>query len=144
MNLAGTEYSLNDKSFDIFVSGCSRACPGCFNPEAQDYNYGEPLDLLELIRKITDHEHLINSIRIMGGDLLCQPEKEANRLSWALRLGYPQMKLWLFTGAELKEVPKWCLKVFDVIKTGKYIRGFKQDSGLASSNQKYHYKGSDY
>ena len=25
----------------LFVSGCDFHCPGCFNPEAQDFEYGE-------------------------------------------------------------------------------------------------------
>ena len=26
----------------LFVSGCPLHCDGCFNSEAQDYNFGEP------------------------------------------------------------------------------------------------------
>ncbi len=25
----------------LFVSGCTHACPECFNPEAWDFQYGE-------------------------------------------------------------------------------------------------------
>ena len=25
----------------LFVSGCRNNCPGCFNKEAQDFNYGQ-------------------------------------------------------------------------------------------------------
>ena len=25
----------------LFVSGCTNHCPGCFNPEAQDFEYGK-------------------------------------------------------------------------------------------------------
>ena len=25
----------------LFVSGCTNHCPGCFNQEAQDFNYGK-------------------------------------------------------------------------------------------------------
>ena len=26
----------------LFVSGCTHRCPGCFNREAWDFNYGAP------------------------------------------------------------------------------------------------------
>ncbi len=26
----------------LFVSGCTHACPGCFNPETWDFRYGQP------------------------------------------------------------------------------------------------------
>ncbi|MDU6012000.1 MAG: 4Fe-4S cluster-binding domain-containing protein [Slackia sp.] len=28
----------------LFVSGCRRACPFCFNPEAWSFEYGDPFD----------------------------------------------------------------------------------------------------
>lgn len=26
----------------LFVSGCTKHCPGCFNPAEQDFSYGKP------------------------------------------------------------------------------------------------------
>lgn len=145
MNLAGTEYTLESKSFDIFVSGCTRGCPGCFNPEAQSFDFGELLDLLQLIRKITDNDNIIENIRIMGGDLLCSPGDEAKKLAWTLKLGYPQKKLWLFTGADRNDIPQWCYEVFDVIKYGKYIEELRDETyELATTNQRYLRKDVDY
>ena len=31
----------------LFVSGCTHACPGCFNPEAWDFQYGRPFTRAE-------------------------------------------------------------------------------------------------
>ena len=31
----------------LFVSGCTHRCPGCFNPEAQDFGYGQPFTQAE-------------------------------------------------------------------------------------------------
>ena len=28
----------------LFVSGCTHRCPGCFNSEAWDFDYGQPFD----------------------------------------------------------------------------------------------------
>jgi organic radical activating enzyme len=148
MNIAGTEYSLQTKSFDIFVSGCNRDCLGCFNPEAQDFNYGEPLDnnrFAEIMTKITDND-LIENIRIMGGDLLEQPNDEAYGFIYSLFWTMPKhKKLILYTGAEFKEIPQWCFNLFNAIKYGRYIKELHCDNPLyGSSNQHYIQKGVDY
>ena len=31
----------------LFVSGCTHACPECFNPEAWDFSYGQPFTQAE-------------------------------------------------------------------------------------------------
>ena len=31
----------------VFVSGCTHACPECFNPEAWDFAYGKPFTQAE-------------------------------------------------------------------------------------------------
>jgi len=144
LNLAGTEYTLESKSFDIFVSGCDRACPGCFNPEAQDFYYGDKFYFSPIIKKIRDYSSFIDNIRIMGGDLLCQEFYFIIYLPLILKKNFPNKKLWLFTGAEFEEVPKLLLGFFDVIKTGRYMRELATNGELASSNQRYYYKGVNY
>ena len=56
-----------------FVSGCTNHCPGCFNPEEQDFNCGRPFTK-ETIAEI--HEMLANPVisglSLLGGDPLCQ------------------------------------------------------------------------
>lgn len=57
----------------LFVSGCNFNCSGCFNQEAQDFNYGEDfntLALTKLIEYMSDTK--INGLSILGGDPLCQ------------------------------------------------------------------------
>ena len=111
----------------------------------QSFNYGEPLDMLKLIRYLTKQEQWYDIISILGGDLLYSPEDEAKKLGWTLKLGFPQKKLWLFTGADRKDIPQWCYKVFDVIKYGRYIEELRDETyELATSNQGYIRKGFDY
>lgn len=136
MNIAGTEYSLQFRSFDIFVSGCTRGCKGCFNQEAQSFDYGEPLIMSELLAKIRDNSSLIDTVRIMGGDLLCQDDREAQAFVGFLRL-FPK-RLELYTGASIDEIPQWCFDAFDAIKYGRYVEELHCDNPLfGSSNQKY-------
>lgn len=129
---------------EIYVSGCTRNCKGCHNPQMQSFDYGEPLNYLALTRELRDHKEWFDIIAILGGDLLCQDYDAAISVVCSLKIAFPQKKLWLFTGAELFDVPPWALHYFDVIKTGKYIEALRQPTGLASSNQRIHRKGVDY
>ena len=36
----------------VFLSGCPHHCPGCFNQELWDYNYGKPFDADADVKKI--------------------------------------------------------------------------------------------
>ena len=55
----------------LFVSGCEHACPGCFNPEAWQFRFGEPYTeeverrVLEALRP----EH-IRGLTLLGGEPL--------------------------------------------------------------------------
>ena len=37
----------------LFVSGCTHHCKDCFNPEAWDFDYGEPFDRAVMERIVT-------------------------------------------------------------------------------------------
>ena len=53
----------------LFVSGCTHHCPGCFNEETWDFNFGEPFT-----REVEDDiiEHLrpsyIDGLSLLGGE----------------------------------------------------------------------------
>ena len=54
----------------IFVSGCRNKCPGCFNQETWDFEYGEELSLnikLKIINWLNEHKY-IDGVTIMGGE----------------------------------------------------------------------------
>lgn len=129
---------------EIYVSGCNRGCPGCHSPAAKDFNYGKPLDIPKLLKRLNKYRDWFDIISLLGGDPLCQDNKELMRLVVALSANFPDKKLWLFTGAELDEVPLWCKEFFAVIKTGRYDATKKQAGFPASSNQKINRKGIDY
>lgn len=90
----------------LFVSGCTNHCPGCFNQEAQDYNYGQPYTpeteqtILEQISK-----PYIAGLSILGGDPLCQSNAGLTcliELTNAVRgLG---KTVWLWTGFVWEDV----------------------------------------
>ena len=52
----------------VFVSGCTHRCPGCFNVEAWDFNFGKPFTQ-ETIDYIIDllKPDLYKGITFLGG-----------------------------------------------------------------------------
>jgi len=129
---------------EIYVSGCTRNCKGCHNPQMQSFNHGKELWYSDLIQELNEHKEWFDIISILGGDLMCQNLFDAATFTKILHRKFPDKKLWLFTGAELSEVHGFFLEHFDVIKTGTYEESLRQSTGLASSNQRLNMKGSDY
>lgn len=84
----------------LFVSGCDFHCPGCFNPEAQDFNYGKEFtgpvmnSLMDMVAEPT-----ISGLSILGGDPLCQNLYGLMLLSAMCSLVRKSGKtVWLWTG----------------------------------------------
>lgn len=57
----------------LFVSGCTNHCFNCFNPEEQDFTYGEKYNrnVESYIRKLLNNK-VISGLSLLGGDPLCQ------------------------------------------------------------------------
>jgi len=122
---------------EIYVSGCTRNCCGCHNPELANFEYGEELDIDKLITRLNERKELFKAISISGGDLLCHSQEDAFKLAFKLKGAFPDKEFWLFTGEnEFSNIPTWATAIFDVIKYGKYMQDLKQDCFPASSNQK--------
>ena len=53
----------------LFVSGCTFNCPGCFNKEAQDFNYGERFTfaVADKFVEYAKDEHVVG-VCILGGE----------------------------------------------------------------------------
>ena len=148
MNIAAIQFPTfvpyEKAAIEIYVSGCTRGCKSCHNPEVQNFNYGKKLDVEELVKYLMVRKHLFSIISLTGGDLLCQDEVEALHLVSTLKLVFPTKEFWLFTGAELKDCPNWTKVVFDKIKSGLYNDNEKVDGFPASKNQKLNVKGKEY
>ena len=133
---------------EIYISGCTRKCKECHNPELWDFNYGEELNIEELIKYLKDREDLFDIISITGGDLLEQNINEAADFIQKLNEIFKYKQFWLFTGYELKNLQQdkfdWVFIFFDYIKIGCYQKELKQEGFPASSNQKLLIKGKDY
>ena len=90
----------------LFVSGCPIHCPGCFNQEAQDYNYGQPYTnqthntILEQISN-----PYIAGLSLLGGDPMCQDyDGLVNLISLAQEVRNMGKTVWLWTGLTYEDI----------------------------------------
>ena len=125
----------------LFVSGCRNHCPGCFQPETWDFDYGEPFT------KETEDEIItalcpswIQGLSILGGDPM-EPENQRALLPFLRRVKeeLPEKDVWLYTGYLLEKVgTSPLLSYADVVVDGPFVEEEK-DAGLAfrgSRNQR--------
>lgn len=135
----------------LFVSGCTHRCPGCFNEEAWDFDYGQAFT--------SDTEDKI--IELMKPDYICgfsllggEPFEPSNQtallpLLRKIKAAYPNKKIWCYTGyvyeTELLgnsravcEHTAEMLSLIDVLVDGRFVESQK-DLNLkfrGSSNQR--------
>ena len=84
----------------LFVSGCTNRCPGCFQPQTWDFQYGEPFT-----REVEDRllamlaPDYINGLTLLGGEPF-EPENQRALLPFLRRVreACPGKNIWAFTG----------------------------------------------
>lgn len=135
----------------VFVSGCTHYCPGCFNKEAWDFNYGKPFteETIDYIIGLLNFPHYAG-ITFLGGE----PFEQNNQigllpLAKKVKETYPDKSIWCFSGYDFekdimgymyKEWPetKEFLSYIDVLVDGEFVEA-KKDLNLrfkGSSNQR--------
>ena len=132
----------------LFVSGCTNHCPGCFNQEAQDFNYGKLYTqdteniLLDCVK-----QPYISGLSILGGDPLCQDDMGLITLNFLAHKVHSLGKtVWLWTGFKWEDfnftnnfsLQSLLLSACDVVVDGPFIEAEK-DLSLAfrgSRNQR--------
>lgn len=112
----------------LFVSGCSRHCPGCFNSETWDYDHGSIFDK-STVKYILDtlKPDYIAGLSVLGGEPLDDKNRgEVLNLIRAVKQAYPQKDIWMWTGyifdeLELYDETIWnILSNIDVLVDGPY------------------------
>lgn len=90
----------------LFVSGCKFNCSGCFNKEAQNYDYGEKftIDTVKYIMQLVSDDN-VDGLSILGGDPLCQ-DHEGLRLLYILvhKMNLIGKSVWLWSGYTWEEL----------------------------------------
>ena len=136
----------------LFVSGCTRRCPGCFNEEAQAFDYGKPFT------KAVEDEILdalapghIAGLTVLGGEPM-EPANQRALLPFLRRVRdrFGDAKtVWVYTGCvletELNAESRWrtevtdeLLSLVDVLVDGPFVEELKDISlkFRGSSNQR--------
>ena len=84
----------------VFVSGCTNHCPGCFQPETWDFDYGFPYDEAMEQRVIDElAQPYYAGLTILGGEPF-EPENQGTvrGLIERVRRELPERNIWMFTG----------------------------------------------
>lgn len=135
----------------LFVSGCTHRCPGCFNAEAWDFDYGTPFTQ-QTINEILDmlKPSHIKGLTLLGGEPFePQNQPEILKLLRQVKTAYPEKSIWAFSGYLFDEdiltgrlgpweITEEYLSYLDVLVDGPFVME-KKDLNLrfrGSSNQR--------
>ena len=118
----------------LFVSGCTHHCPGCFQPETWDFDFGEDFTE-EVENKIIDSlsPDYVDGLTLLGGE----PMEKVNQRALLpfvkrVKAAYPQKDIWCYTGYTLEtdllspsrarcEVTDEMLSLIDVLVDGEFV-----------------------
>ena len=117
----------------LFVSGCTHHCPGCFNAEAWDFDYGKPFDTAVMDELLTllapDY---VKGLSLLGGEPF-EPQNQAAlvELLRKVREKYPKKTVWCYSGYTLEqlrgesrarcEFTDEMLSMIDVLVDGRFV-----------------------
>ena len=112
----------------VFVSGCEHRCPGCFNPETWDFDYGSRFEVTQIanILKLGDPEY-VRGLSVLGGEPL-HPNNiqgvETLIFYWLHK--HPGKPVWLYTGYLYEDVKHLhIMKYIDVLVDGPFVEAEK-------------------
>ena len=119
----------------LFVSGCTHACPECFNQEAWDFSYGQPFTQAEAGQILQALEKpYIKGLSLLGGE----PFHPANQtavldLVRQVRARFPEKDVWCYSGylfedlaaGRVGEHSRELLEQLDVLVDGPFVVGLK-------------------
>ena len=131
----------------LFVSGCGRKCPGCFNQIAQNPLYGKKFDerATQKIFKELERSYC-KGLSLLGGDpmsKLSDNRETVISLCKEVKEKYPDKDIWMWTGYTYEELladdtAKEIFNYIDYVVDGPFVEE-KKDLSLrfcGSSNQR--------
>ncbi len=108
----------------LFVSGCRNHCKGCHNPEAWDFDYGQPFT------KETENEIMkalrpswIQGLSVLGGEP-CEEENKKVLIPFLkkVRNTFPEKDIWLYSGYTYELLQNnEILQYVDVLVDGPFL-----------------------
>lgn len=126
----------------LFLSGCTHNCEGCHNKAMQDFNYGDYVQVQQILDRINLNLPLIKGVTFSGGE----PFEQAKELRiLAEKLRDYKLSIWCYTGYTLEQILESkdmnklkLLEYIDVLVDGKFekdlIKGALRYTG--STNQR--------
>ena len=135
----------------LFVSGCTHRCPGCFNPEAWDFGYGQPFTQTEADKIVSALAPAhIKGLSLLGGEPF-EPDNQRALLPLLrqVKAACPNKDIWCYSGYTLDrelwtdsrarcECTDEMLSYIDILVDGPFIEE-KKDLNLrfrGSANQR--------
>ena len=129
----------------VWVQGCSRECPGCFNVESWSFDINQLISVDELVEKITSNS-LNEGITFSGGEPFWQAQELA---ILARKIKAKGLNVMSFTGFTLEQLqansaPKGSMDLLtelDILVDGAYLESYAVNSPtshVSSSNQRVH------
>lgn len=115
----------------LFVSGCSRKCPGCFNQTAQDPEFGSEFNE-GTKQKIFDElsKDYCKGLSLLGGDPMSKlSDIRPTVISFCkeVKEKFPTKDIWMWSGYTFEELlndeqTKDVFKYIDVLVDGPFIQ----------------------
>ena len=132
----------------LFVSGCSHRCPGCFNEEAWDYDFGKPFTqktVDEILAMLAPA--YVKGLTLLGGEPFDPRNQEPIvELLRQVKAKYPEKSIWAFSGYLFDrdilsgklgdwEITREYLSYLDVLVDGPFV--------MAKKNLSLRFRGSE-
>lgn len=125
----------------LWVQGCNRHCPGCFNPETWDFNGGRLFNnrVKAKFLALAENENIVG-FSVLGGEPLQQGEDMLDLVK-SMKEQYPDKTIWMWTGykyEDLDDKQREIVSYIDVLVDGEFIQAEKCPNRLfrGSSNQR--------
>lgn len=122
----------------LFVSGCTHRCPGCFNEEAWDFDFGKPFTqdtIDEIIAMLTPS--YVRGLTLLGGEPFDPRNQGAIvELLRQVKQKLPSKSIWAFSGYLFDrdilsgklgdwEITREYLSYLDVLVDGPFVQAKK-------------------
>lgn len=129
----------------VWVQGCLRECPGCFNPDSWSFEINQLVSVKTLAEQILDNSNN-EGVTFSGGEPFWQAPALASLAQIIKAAGLNVMS---FSGFRLEELQspyapagaQALLDQLDILVDGPYVESLAlhaSDSPVASSNQRVH------
>lgn len=138
----------------IFVSGCPLHCPGCHNPELQNFDVGVPFsdEIVEKVIASLKKDGIKRNLSILGGEPFAERNLDGVlELCRKVKKTMPETEIWVWTGYDFIERFQYSskgslleknfydiLNTVDVVVDGPFIQSLKPGNHpwRGSSNQR--------